>query len=428
MPTTVAHIAATMQTLLTATAQQLAQETGFIQRERKINGASFAQALVLGWWSEPGSSLETLSQGFSWMQQQTLSRQALAQRFTGRAAHFLERLLQAALAAQVAGMRVELGCLHRFAGVYVEDSTVVSLPSALTPLWSGVQGAGLKIGVAWELQQGTLSALELCPARQHDQQLELAQQALPDGSLRLQDLGFFNLERLAQQAQTGYFISRYKGGTAVYDEQGERLDLVSTLCQTAHPTCRLRVQLGQQQRLSCWLVAERVPAEVYRQRQQRLKDWERKHGSPASPERYTLCQWILLLTNIPPDWLTDDQVRAVYRLRWQIELLFKSWKSILEVDDWHSQQPWRILCEVYAKLIAALFQHWCQIAAGAHALNRSLTRTAHLLTRLAWRLAPLLAQPLALAAELERLIACLRPGTRISRSRSSMPSFQRLEP
>jgi hypothetical protein len=428
MPATVAHMAATLQKLMTETADRLAQETGFVQRARKISGASFAQALVLGWWSEPDSSLELLSQGLSWMQQQPLSRQALAQRFSGRAAHFLERLLQAALSEPVTGMRVDMGCLNRFAGVYVEDSTVISLPAALTPIWSGVQGAGLKIGVSWELQQGTLTALELCPARQHDGQLELAQRSLPDGSLRLQDLGFFNLERLAQQAQSGYFISRYKGGTALYDEQGERLELVSVLSQRAQPTCRLRVQVGQAQRLACWLVAERVPAAICHQRHQRLKDWERKHGEPASPERYALCQWTLLVTNVPSDWLSDDQVREVYRLRWQIELLFKSWKSILQVDDWHSQQPWRILCEVYAKMMAALFQHWCQIAAGAHALNRSLTRTARPFARLAWCLSALMVQPLALVAGLERLIACLRGSAHISRSRSSLPSFQRLEP
>ena len=428
MTTTIAQIATAMQTLLTEEANRLARATGFIQRERKISGASFAQTLVFGWLAQPDSSLEALSQGFAWTQGRSLSRQGLSQRFTARGAHFLECLLRAVVAERVQGMRANVGCLSRFEGVYLEDSTVITLPALLASVWSGVQGAGLKIGVSWELQQGTLVELELCPARQHDQKLELAQRCLPAGALRVRDLGFFDLDQLAQQDQQGYYISRYKGGTAVYDEPGKRLDLVATLSRQAQPTCRLRVQMGHGQRLSCWLVAQRVPAAVWQQRRQRLKDWERKHGDSASPERYALCQWTILLTNVPPDWLNDSQVQQVYGLRWQIELLFKLWKSIHQVDDWLSANPWRILCELYAKLIAVVFQHWCQIAGGCHALAHSLTRSTHPFARLAWLLAGVFEQHSLLVAALERLLCCLRTSGRISRSRSSMPSFQRLEP
>ena len=41
---------------------------------------------------------------------------------------------------------------------------------------------------------------------------------------------------------------------------------------------------------------------------------------------------------------------VLLRVRWQIELLFKLFKSHTQVDTWQSQKPWRILCEVYAKI------------------------------------------------------------------------------
>ena len=43
---------------------------------------------------------------------------------------------------------------------------------------------------------------------------------------------------------------------------------------------------------------------------------------------------------------------------YNIELLFKLWKSQGRVDESRSTKPWRILCEVYAKLLAMLVQHW----------------------------------------------------------------------
>jgi len=35
----------------------------------------------------------------------------------------------------------------------------------------------------------------------------------------------------------------------------------------------------------------------------------------------------LYLTNIPPEKLAATDIRSVYASRWQIELLFKEWKS-----------------------------------------------------------------------------------------------------
>ena len=56
--------------------------------------------------------------------------------------------------------------------------------------------------------------------------------------------------------------------------------------------------------------------------------------------------------------LTSRQVLALLRVRWQVELLFKLWKSHAKVDEWRSHNPWRILCEIYAKLIGLVLSHW----------------------------------------------------------------------
>jgi len=58
----VSQVALAMQTVLTETANQVAQETGLIKRQRKFTGASFAQTVVFGWLSNPDATLEELAQ------------------------------------------------------------------------------------------------------------------------------------------------------------------------------------------------------------------------------------------------------------------------------------------------------------------------------------------------------------------------------
>jgi len=48
---------------------------------------------------------------------------------------------------------------------------------------------------------------------------------------------------------------------------------------------------------------------------------------------------------------------VLLKIRWQIELLFKLWKSHGRVDEWRTKKPARIVCEIYAKLIGLVVQH-----------------------------------------------------------------------
>jgi hypothetical protein len=418
-----------MQTLLTDVADRVGRETGFIQRERKLTGASFVQGLVFGWLAKGNSTMEELSQAVANSSQVAISRQGLEQRFTARAAFFMEQMVGEAAKRVVRGPRVESVLLGHFNGVYLLDSSVLVLPDELAAVWAGCEGSAVKLAVCWELQQGGLEQITLCPGRDHDQRTPLQDFRLPTGSLRLADLGFFDLEVLDRlQNEGSYWIVRYKGGTVVANEQGQPLDLVAYLNHLQPNTGQVTVQLGQKHALPCRLIVERVPDTVLQQRRAALRDWERRHQQTASPERYALCAWTLLLTNVPADWLSPGQVRRLYALRWQIELLFKLWKNVGWLDEWNTTNPWRVLCELYAKLLALLLQHACCLLGSIHDLSKSFVQAAHTVAKKAWHLAAVLSDFDALCLALRQLVFCLQTGCRISRSVSSMPSFQSLEP
>jgi hypothetical protein len=424
---TLTQVAEAMQHLLTCVAERVGKESGFIQRQRKLSGASFVQTLVFGWLAKGDSTMEEMSQSAANVGVQ-ISRQGLDERFTESAANFLRQMVEESMKCVLRGNRVMSAILERFSGVYLEDSTVLPLPPALQSVWSGCQQSALKISVRWDLRQGGLEQVQLQHGREHDQQARLHRMSVPSGSLHLRDLGYFDLEMLQSQACAGnYWVMRYKGGTRLFTPQAEPIELVAWLAAVKTGRVESEILLGEQARFPCRLVAQAVSAEVLQQRQQQLKGWQRKHQRDASATKRTLLGWDLYLTNAPVALLSAAEVLEVARWRWQIELLFKLWKSEMQLDSWRSDNPWRILCEIYAKLIAVILQHWLMLTGDGHHFTKSLVQMSRTLQKKAWHLAAVLSNPQAFQQALADLHRCFIWGCRISRSAASLPTFQRLE-
>src|SRR5437764_12690902 len=91
MTISVHDLAATLQTLLTDIANQAAKQSGFIRRVRKITGAGFVQALVLGWMADPKAKHDGLAAPLG------VATQSLQERFNARAVDCLRRVLRHAL-------------------------------------------------------------------------------------------------------------------------------------------------------------------------------------------------------------------------------------------------------------------------------------------------------------------------------------------
>lgn len=238
----------------------------------------------------------------------------------------------------------------------MQASTTLSLPAALADVWPGCGGSGspaaLKVQGQWNDLKGELSHLSLQPGRAHDGDTPMQQRPLPAGALPLADLGYFRLDVLAASNQPGvYWLTRYHLQAHLATEPGHPLDLVPFLTQQHEERVECTVHLGQQQRLACRLLAVQVPQAVAERRRQRLHEQACRRGQTVSARALALAAWTLWLTNAPSHLLTLDEALVLGRTRWQIELLFKRWKSLAGVGHSRSQQPWTGLCEVYAKLL-----------------------------------------------------------------------------
>ena len=431
---TISRIAKQMQVVLREKAMQIADRTGFTQRHRVVNGSSFIVGLMFGWLNEAQASLSGLSQSIG-NAGTALSRQGLAKRFDSAAVAFSRAMLSESLEEVVKAMPVSVNLLRRFTSVELVDSSVITLPNSLQTIWQGCGGFGeqarvasLKLNVCWDLLTGQLKTLELSDGRQHDGQSIAYQQAIMAGSLRIADLGYFNLDDLESIAQQGgYFLMRYKLGTYVYEgEEEEALDLAQWLPQRIGDTVDCEIRLGKAKQLPCRLVAERVPLAVVRQRQERIREEARLNQREVSEEALTMAQWTIYITNVPTHLLAIQEVLVLGRYRWQIELLFKLWKSDLGVDEWRTEQPDRILCEIYIKLIGAVVANWLLLVACWHNPRRSLRQAIPTIRGLAWQFANSLPHRHLLRHTIESLCRSLSCCC-MDRSQQQTRAFQLLE-
>jgi hypothetical protein len=250
---------------------------------------------------------------------------------------------------------------------------------------------------------------------------------MPAGSLHLADLGYFGLEHFERlSAQQQFFVSRYKTGTLVWDDQGICWELPELLARWSSDVVDMPVRLGRAGRLECRLVAVRVPQEVVDQRRRRLYADARKRGSAPSAASLALAAWTILITNVPLERLSVEEALVVARTRWQIELLFKLWKSEGQIDKSRSEKAWRILCEVYAKLLAMLVQHWILVTCCWQYPDRSLTKAAQTVRRLALHLACAVRDTQQLVAALTIIAECLSRGCRINKRKKEPHAYQLL--
>jgi hypothetical protein len=364
----VRNLAPVLTTLLSTTADELARQHGVIQRVRAFTGASLCQTLVFGYLDDPHASLSQLCQAAATCQVQ-VSRQAIDQRLDDamgeRIGNWLEDLLQRAVRKVVSGEPSLVPLLARFGAIWVEDATVLTLPDALAERWpgcggsTGASGAALKLSVRLNLATGEQQGPRLAPGRVHDRLLAEQHAPLEPGSLYLADLAYFSLPWFAKLVAAGVqVLSRLRASTQIIDAAGKVWDAAAFLEAQGTDRVDVAVQLGVKARFACRLLAARVPAAVAAERRRRLRAEAKREG--RTPGKAVLAQagWTVLLTTVAADQLSLAEAFALLHARWQIELLWKGWKTDAGLRTSRSTRPAHIRAELSAKLLGLVVQGW----------------------------------------------------------------------
>jgi hypothetical protein len=171
------------------------------------------------------------------------------------------------------------------------------------------------------------------------------------------DLGYFAPGSFKIIQERGaYFLSRYKADTNLYDpDTKEKIDLLALLKDQTFMTRKFL--LGSKAKLEVRIVCQKRTQEQSAYRRRKANRLAKSRGYKSSHRNQKLLDWAIFITNIPSHYVSAEDLASLYRLRWQVELLFKLYKSYGGIDKFHSKKPYRVLCQMYAKLIAMSIFH-----------------------------------------------------------------------
>jgi Transposase DDE domain len=243
-----------------------------------------------------------------------------------------------------------------FRRIILQDGSSFAIHDGLREVFPGrfktVKPAAVELHTTMELLCDAPTTVVLTPDTTNEQTF-LPEPATLTGSLLLADRGYIDLHYLRRvQDEGGFCLIRAKAGMnpqslEAFREDGKRLrSLRNKSLQTIHAKLpkRQRVALVVQ-----WQVDGR-PLSL-----RMIVSWNRRQKA-----------FCYLLTNLPAPRYTLEMICRAYKWRWQVELLFKEWKSYANLHAFDTENP---------TLVEGLI--WTAIAAAA--LKRFLAHMTQLL-------------------------------------------------
>jgi len=337
-----------------------ARSTGFMRRKRDITPLALVVAclssLAMGgtrWLADIQRTLNaTVGTAVQYKPfHNQLSKEAFPE--------FVRDLLQQALGQLVLPVleSIPSASLARFEDIVIQDGSSMALKDSLANVWPGrfnkVSPAAVELHVAMSVTQDNAVAVVLAADKEAERQFAPTPEELRN-RLFLADRGYESREMMqAIDAHEGSFIVRGKRNirpmiVKAYDAHGRRLRRLegTVLCWEVLPDDDVDLEITWGKESAPYL--GRIVIFARRDTRNRLN-------------------FTYLHTNLSRDEFTARQVGQLYRLRWQIELLFKEWKSYGNLHRFDTSKAPIAEGLIWASLLGATLQRFV-----AHAAERAL--------------------------------------------------------
>lgn len=341
--------------------ETIARSSRFVERSTsRLTGQNF---LMLNVFDKENGKERSLTNQCDYLEEHfslTMTKQGLDERYNTYAVKFMQSCYEHLLNEVLQDYSFEKGLdiPTVFKSIELTDATSFKIPDFLETFYKGGGGvkASIKLQHRYNLLKGESIATKIVSGNDHDCLfLPDLDTILEQDCLYIKDLGYFKLGHLAKiAAADGYFLSRFRALMTCFIKENDKFVAISLQDLVKQPEYAA-IYLGKDKdKLKVRMIIEPASTESTVKRLAKVKKAASTNHSQVQDETLFLCYYNIYITNIEATDLSLQWIHLIYALRWQIELLFKIWKSLFEIDEIKKMSIFRFECYIYGRLIAIL--------------------------------------------------------------------------
>jgi len=328
--------------------EETARKVKFIQRDRKIDPWAFVWTLVLGFGVSKSRSFSALRRVYQVETGTTLVPSAFYDRFTEGLVRLLRAVLVRMLEKAAEPSRALKGKLAAFADVVTTDATVLRLHDMLAKVYAGCRTNHSKAAAKLHVVMSVLGRgprTVLVTSERHKEGKKFRIGPWVKGRLLLFDLGYYCYRLFGAIARHGgYFISRMKcnANPTVVSVNGKvrgartmpGQSLQSILWRFRGPVLDVQAKV-------------RFKKRAYRGKQR----WTEAVYRVVAVRDEETGEYHVYVTDVPPELLSAEDVVKTYKVRWEIEILFRQLKGDFRIDQFPTSKKNAVEALIYAATI-----------------------------------------------------------------------------
>lgn len=251
-----------------------------------------------------------------------------------------------------------------FTQIRIMDSTEFLVSKKVAAVFPGYGGKGreaiVQVQYEYDIVNHNITQLSVGSALDSDALEGMKEiDSVPKGSLLIRDLGYNSPKAFKELTKRElFFISRAKPqwSMLIKGENGKLvkitpLQIIEQLKELQKANVKyleIEVVVGDQARTPVRLVASLLTPE---QTNRRIERKRKRDGIKIDAEQQALACLNLFVTNVSKDDYDAQSIYEFYCLRWQIELIFKTLKSVMKIHQYHSMNATRLTCLILTQLL-----------------------------------------------------------------------------
>jgi hypothetical protein len=344
---------------------QIAWETGFVKRaSSKLLGWDFLLTLLISSLDTAHSSLEKISSILTKVNKDVrITAQSIMERINRpETADFCLKVQEMILSERISTLTktISPALFSYFSKVFIQDSTVLELNENLQKNFTGSGGrsskSSAKIDVIYELLEKRYVKFTVTDQKETDSSLASGvDDFLTESSLVIRDLGYLRIDRLRSIIQkSGYFLSRLKANFSIFLDPDSEISINIADCFNDEDSLVDIPVYITEDRLPVRLIAYRAPEDVVAKRKRLAYATAKKQGRTLGEKSLKFMEFTIFITNVPPEKWPPEVIGTIYSIRWQIELLFKNWKSGMSIHYLKGVNKNRITALIYVRILLML--------------------------------------------------------------------------